>query len=148
MSTNSTKARELRFLLIITGDGMRFFSAPLEHPSVERVKNALIHFRHYTDNRGVEKGARVFVTALDRWLTKSTPNDKGLQTKDTWSNATWDGTFYLDGIDDGPNAIDPSVYVSKEDRDVWMQSDDMWFEAGNADETEPLYEVCVEQDCL
>lgn len=140
--------REQRFLLIITGNGLRFFSAPLSHPSVQRVKHALIDFSQYKDKPGTSVGARAFVTVLERWLNTNPVHVviNSVCKRDAWSSADWDGTFYEGDKITGPSKIDPQAYVHHDELTVWTPHFYHSFEFGGASD-DPLFEICMQQDC-
>lgn len=144
--------RESYFLLLITGDGNRGFMALLNRPSVVRVKQGLEMFSSFCDNKGKRIGSSVFVTVLERWLNPHSTIDRNnpVQTKDSWSHANWDGSFFDEnGEKCGPESIDPRLYVSaKELRDHWIPVSFDQFKSGSVFNTENAFEVCIQEDCL
>jgi len=150
MSVHSslTNKRTEKFLLIITGDGIRGFVCDFDHPSVKRIKDGLREFDRYYDAKGNHMGMRVFVAVLERWMTDEI---EAVQNKDFWKNANWDGTLYDDkGEPRNEQFIDAARYVSKKEAEnSWQFLSDLheWFAPGERGNKRFACEVCVVEDC-
>lgn len=140
-----TANRPTRFLLIVHGDGMYFHSAPIDHPSVGRVKAVLQTMSTMQDDKGTYVGDRVVAHVISCWLERyHEENYDPVFTKEKWDHAAWDGTFYQNGVETAIGTIDPRVYISEEDADVWTNHRESDFSKTTA----TLYELCMIHDNL